>query len=135
MPSPYETAAIEQTHVHQGRQGDGEVSLVHIARDVAQKRAWKELEKHLFVQVMRNVARALTIQLTKAKLAQLLPIVGAFVGAAYNAYYTARVVRNAQLWYRERFLARKYGAEVIEAVAVPVGADTRDPLAQVLEAR
>ncbi|MEZ4322539.1 MAG: EcsC family protein [Myxococcota bacterium] len=95
--------------------------LVHIAKEVAQQKTWKELERHAFVQIMQRLAKSLAIRLTKAKLAQLLPVAGAVVGGGYNAYYTGSVCRHAHMWYRERFLARKYGADVIQAVVVPAG--------------
>lgn len=95
--------------------------LVHIAKDVAQRKTWNELERHAFVQIMQRLAKSLAIRLTKAKLAQLLPVAGAVIGGGYNAYYTASVCQHAHMWYRERFLARKYGPDVIEAVVLPAG--------------
>ena len=46
--------------------------LVRIAQDVAKKRAWKELEKHAFVKIVQQIAKALGIRLTKAKLGQFV---------------------------------------------------------------
>ena len=39
------------------------------------------------------------------------------IGGGFNAYYTAKVCDAAYFLYRERFLARKYGPEIIEASA------------------
>lgn len=101
--------------------------LVKIAKEVAQKKAWKELERHLFVQTVQRIAKALSIRLTKAKLAQLIPAAGAAIGGGFNAYYTSRVCDAAYFLYRERFLARKYGASIIEAtVADPKPGDLGD---------
>ncbi|MCY1078523.1 EcsC family protein [Archangium lansingense] len=88
--------------------------LVKIAKQVAQKKTWKELEKHVFVQIVQRIAKALAIRLTKAKLAQALPVAGAAIGGGFNAYYTSKVCDAAYFLYRERFLARKYGADIIE---------------------
>lgn len=93
--------------------------LVRIARDVAKKRTWKELEKHAFVQVVQRIAKALGVRLTKAKLAQAVPVAGAGVGGGFNAYFTAKVCDAAYYLYRERFLAEKYGPDVIEATVEP----------------
>ncbi len=93
--------------------------LVKIAEDVAKKRAWKQLEEHAFVQLIQQIAKALGIRLTKAKLAQILPAAGAAVGGGFNAYFTAKVCDAAYYLYRERFLAAKYGAEVIEVTVEP----------------
>jgi len=93
--------------------------LVRIAQDVAKKRTWKQLEQHTFVQVIQQIAKALGIRLTKAKLAQILPVAGAAVGGGFNAYFTSKVCDAAFYIYRERFLATKYGADVIEITVEP----------------
>ena len=93
--------------------------LVLIAQDVARRRAWEVLEEHAFVQILQQIAKAVGIRLTKAKLAQVIPAVGAAVGAGFNAYYTSRVCDAAYYLYRERFLAEKYGDHVIEATVQP----------------
>jgi hypothetical protein len=87
--------------------------LVRIAKDVARKRIWKELERQAFVKIIQQISKALGIRLTKAKLAQSIPIAGAVVGAGFNSYYTAKVCDAAFYLYRERFLAEKYGADII----------------------
>jgi hypothetical protein len=89
--------------------------LVKIAKDVATKRAWTDLEKHAFVRVMQQIAKALGIRLTKAKLAEIVPYAGAVVGAGFNAYFTSKVCDAAYFLYRERFLAAKYGPDVVHA--------------------
>lgn len=98
--------------------------LVHIAQDVAKKQTWKGLEKHAFVQIMQQIAKALGVRLTKAKLAQVVPVAGAVVGGGFNAYFTSKVCDAAYHLYRERFLAAKYGPDVIEVTVKPaVGFD------------
>lgn len=106
--------------------------LVKIANDVAKKRAWTELEKHAFVKVIQQIAKALGIRLTKAKLAQTVPIAGAVVGGGFNAYYTSKVCDAAYYLYRERFLAEKYGPGVIE-VTVPPAPDLEPKYDEVSE--
>lgn len=93
--------------------------LVRIAQDVAKKRTWKQLEQHAFVQVIQQISKALGIRLTKAKLAQAVPVTGAVVGGGFNAYFTDKVCDAAYYLYRERFLARKYGPDVIEVTVKP----------------
>jgi hypothetical protein len=93
--------------------------LIRIAQDVAKKRTWKELEKHAFVQIIQQIAKALGVRLTKAKLAQIVPAAGAAVGGGFNSYFTAKVCNAAKYLYRERFLAQKYGAEVIAITVNP----------------
>lgn len=93
--------------------------LVRIARDVAMKRNWKTLEQHAFVQLIQQLAKALGIRVTKAKLAQVIPVAGAVVGAGFNAYFTQKVCEAAYYLYRERYLAAKYGPHVIEVTVEP----------------
>ena len=49
------------------------------------------------------------MRLTKGKLAQLIPIAGAVVGAGFNAWYLNEVTHTAYMLYRERFLKERYG--------------------------
>lgn len=93
--------------------------LVKIAQDVAKKVSWKELEKSVFVKIIQELAKALGIRLTKAKLAQTIPAVGAAIGGGFNAYFTMKVCDAAYYLYRERFLAEKYGHEFIYAPTPP----------------
>jgi len=93
--------------------------LVKIAKEVAAKKTFKVIDQHLFVKIIRRIAEALSIRLTKAKLAQAIPAVGAVVGAGFNAYFTQKVCEAAFFLYRERFLAEKYGADIIERTVDP----------------
>jgi len=99
--------------------------LVRIAQDVAKKKVWRDLERHSFVRIIQIIARSLGIRLTKAKLAQVVPVTGALVGAGFNAYYTNKVCDAAFYLYRERFLAEKYGENIIEETVKP--ADNFEP--------
>lgn len=93
--------------------------LVRIGKDIARDRTWKQLQEHSFVVILRQIAKVLGVRLTKAKLAQILPAVGALVGAGFNSYYTSRVCDAAYHLYRERFLAAKYGPDIIEESVTP----------------
>jgi hypothetical protein len=93
--------------------------LVRIAQDVAKKKVWRDIEKHSFVKIIKIIASSLSIRLTKAKLAQIVPVTGAVVGAGFNAYYTDKVCNAAFYLYRERFLAEKYGENIIEETVKP----------------
>lgn len=93
--------------------------LIRIARDVAIRKSWKDLEEHAAVQAIQQIARMLSIRLTKAKLAQILPVAGAAIGGGFNAYYTSKVCNAAFYLYRERFLAEKYGVSTIEITVEP----------------
>lgn len=85
---------------------------------IAQRKTWAELQRLVSVQMIKKIAQALGIRLTKAKLAQIVPLVGAGVGAGFNAWYVASVTETAYHLYRERFLIEKYGPDL----AIPVRA-------------
>ena len=101
--------------------------LVKIAQEVAKKKSWEQLEKSLFVQAVLSIAKALGINLTKAKLANTIPVAGAVISGGFNAYYTDKVCKTAYYLYRERLLAIKQGAEVIEATVKPAESDVWSP--------
>lgn len=65
--------------------------LVKISQQVAKKVVWEELEKQVFVKIIKQIANSLGIRHTKAKLAQTIPIAGAAIGGGYNAYLTSNV--------------------------------------------
>ena len=99
--------------------------LVRIAQDAAKKRTWKQLEQNAFVKVIQQISKAIGYRLTKAKLAQVVPVAGAIVGGGFDAYYTSKVCDACYFLYRERLLAAKYGPDIIEIVVDP--AKTADP--------
>jgi len=41
------------------------------------------------------------------------------VGGGFNSYFTSKVCDAAYFLYRERFLAEKYGADVIDVAVRP----------------
>lgn len=97
--------------------------LVKIAQDVAKKKTWEQLEKSVFVQAVSSIAKALSINLTKAKLANVIPIAGAAINGGFNAYYTDKVCKAAFYLYRERLLAMKSDAQTIEVTVEPAKSD------------
>ncbi len=86
--------------------------LTRLSVMIARRKTWDELQRLLSVQVIKKIAQALGIRLTKAKLAQLVPAVGALVGGGYNAWYIGEVTTTAYLLYRERFLIAQHGPEI-----------------------
>lgn len=93
---------------------DALANLGKIASDIAKKKTWKELEKQVLVRAGRKVAKALGMRLAKAKLGQVVPVMGAVVGGGFNADYTAKTTEAAYCLYRERFLLAKYGPSILE---------------------
>lgn len=46
--------------------------------------------------------------ITKKKLAQMIPFVGAAVGAGFNYWFIGQTSRTAYMLFREMYLVRKY---------------------------
>lgn len=90
--------------------------VTRISVMIGQRKTWQELEKILSVQLIRRIAEALGIRLTKGKLGQIIPLFGAAVGAGYNAWYVSQVAETASVFYRERFLIEKYGVQIVVPV-------------------
>lgn len=101
--------------------------LVKIAQEVAKKKTWEQLEKSVFVQAVLSIAKALSINLTKAKLANVIPVAGAAIGGGFNAYYTDKVCKSAFYLYRERLLAVKCGEHAIEVTVDPAPSNVWSP--------
>ncbi|HEX8700728.1 MAG TPA: EcsC family protein [Myxococcaceae bacterium] len=90
-----------------------QVTLAELSRAsvlLGQRAAWGELERGASVNAFKASAEALGMRLTKRKLAQLIPVAGAVVGAGFNAWYLNEVTHTAYMLYRERFLRERYGA-------------------------
>ncbi len=95
---------------------DRETALVpvsSVSHAIAQHQTVHTIEQVAVSGSIRAIAKALGTRLTKIKLAQLLPMAGAFVGGGFNVYYTTRVCEAAYHLYRERWLLEKYGPNIL----------------------
>lgn len=84
-----------------------------VAKKVATSQGVNAIEQLGFNEAVERIARAIGMNLTGRKLSQVVPVAGAAVGAGLNVLYTRKVCATAHFLYRERFLERKYGAEVV----------------------
>ncbi len=66
--------------------------------------AAKHISKLSLLAAMRQFAKSLGIQITKRKALQLVPIVGAIVGASLNATLANDIGRAAYMSYRRRWM-------------------------------
>ena len=80
---------------------------------VARKETAATLEQAAVSGSLRGMAQLLGARLTRAKLAQIIPVAGALAGGGFNAYYTTRVCEAALHLYRERRLLAKYSLAVL----------------------
>ncbi len=84
-------------------------TLNGVAREAAQGLTWKVLETQAVAQIIREVAQALGVNLTKRALGKVVPLLGAGVGATLDSLYLSDVCDSAENLYRERFLADQKG--------------------------
>jgi acyl-CoA synthetase (AMP-forming)/AMP-acid ligase II len=77
-------------------------------RDGIERVAERELAKDATAYSLQNLARAIGLNLGKRKVAGSVPVVGAAVGAAVNAWYLADVAQTARYVFQERWLRERY---------------------------
>ncbi len=87
---------------------------VRTASRVARQTGSQVLEQIGVGNAVEAIARRLGIALTEKKLAQMVPITGAFIGGGLNYMYTTTVCKTAYFLYRERFLCMKYGPGITD---------------------
>jgi hypothetical protein len=75
-----------------------------------------ESRRLLSMQMITKVAHTLASRLVRAKTAQAVPIVGAGIAAAFNAWFVRTLTQTAFHLYRERFLIAKRGPDVAVSV-------------------
>jgi hypothetical protein len=83
------------------------MELQKVATEVAKRATWRQLQDRAVVRALQEVAKAVGIRLTKAKLAQAVPVMGGAVAAGFNTWYLKQVCDAAYHLYRGRFLERK----------------------------
>jgi hypothetical protein len=107
------------------------VALANLRRLTAvmmRQPTWAELNKHALVRMIDRVFGLLGEKLVKRKLAQAVPVAGAFINAGLSAHMADQTYRRARDAYRLRFLAEKYGIDPEDWIA----ADTEIPADELL---
>ncbi|GAC1631023.1 MAG: EcsC family protein [Nevskia sp.] len=93
-------------------------------RDGLERAAERELAKEAAVFSLANLAKTISKRLGLRKAAGGVPVFGALVGGAVNAWYLNDVATAAERTFQLRWLLRKYGAEInMAALAAPVSAE------------
>ncbi|MDW7695440.1 EcsC family protein [Flammeovirgaceae bacterium SG7u.111] len=87
--------------------------LVEQTKKMVGKKKQEELDKSKFLKLFTKLTSSITFQLLKAKVGQAISIKGAVIGTGFNAYFTTEVCDVANTLYKQRFLAEKYGPEII----------------------
>jgi hypothetical protein len=85
-------------------------------RDGVERVAERELAKDATVYSLQNLARAIGLNLGKRKIAGSVPVLGAAVGGAVNAWYLSDVTQTARYVFQERWLREKYPGAFTAAI-------------------
>ncbi|MBA4284276.1 MAG: hypothetical protein C0434_01935 [Xanthomonadaceae bacterium] len=88
-------------------------------RDGLERAAERELAKEATVFSISNLSSAIARRLGLAKAGGSLPLMGAFVGAAVNAWYLNEVAHAARAAFQLRWLRRRYALARVEAALAP----------------
>lgn len=64
---------------------------------------------------LQRLPRQLTARFAAMKSESVAPVIGSVTSAGFNAWYLQAVTHAARMAYRERFLRRKYGDDLLEA--------------------
>jgi len=87
--------------------------LIGVAwKKMAQDLAGKQLTKHSLLAALRQFAKTLGLQLTKRKALQMIPVVGALVGASLNGTLANDIGKAAYISYRRRWITEKLGDDL-----------------------
>jgi hypothetical protein len=90
--------------------------LSRLTQQMMRRATWKALEKEPLVKVIQQVYARLGLRITKAKLAQTVPVAGVVISAGMNMAAVQAVAWDAKLAYRLRFLCDKYGLDPQQVV-------------------
>jgi uncharacterized protein (DUF697 family) len=74
---------------------------------VAQDIAARQLSRLALMAGLQELSRSLSVSLTQRKALQSIPVVGALVGASFNANFANDIGRAAYMSYRRRWIAEQ----------------------------
>ncbi|MEV4459225.1 EcsC family protein [Microbispora sp. NPDC049633] len=103
-------------------------SLSRLTQMMMRRATWNQLGKEPLVQVILQIFKLLGLRLTKARLANVVPVAGGILaaGLSFNMLYSA--VDDATRLYRARYLADKHGLSWEDWITEPTReADAAEP--------
>ncbi len=83
-------------------------SLSRLTAQMMRRTTWRQLQRHQMVTVIRQMLTSLGSTLTKRKMAQTVPAVGAVINGGLNARIAHKTFERSQRVYRLRFLTEKH---------------------------
>lgn len=90
--------------------------ITRIGREMSAMQHADVIDKRLTGNLVKRVAQALVVRLTKGRIARVVPGLGPVIGGGYNTLFLAEVCKTAYMLYAERWLMRKHGASVAAEV-------------------
>ncbi|GAA1747669.1 EcsC family protein [Nonomuraea bangladeshensis] len=103
-------------------------SLSRLTQMMMRRATWKQLSREPLVQVILQIFKLLGLRLTKARLANIVPIAGGILtaGLSFNMLYSA--IDDATRLYRARYLTEKHGLSWEEWITEPTSvAEAAEP--------
>lgn len=88
-------------------------------RDGVERAAERELAKEAAVFSLQTLASRIGVHLSKRKAAGVVPVLGAVIGGAVNAWYIHEVAQAARYVFTERWLRAKYLDRVSNMLPAP----------------
>ncbi len=84
-------------------------SLSRLTQQMMRRATWDQLGRAPLVQVISQIFKLLGLRLTKARLAQVVPIAGGILAAGLSFSMLHSAIDDATRLYRARYLAEKHG--------------------------
>jgi uncharacterized protein (DUF697 family) len=84
-------------------------------KKMAQKATENEFTKEAGIIALKNLAKQLGINLSKRKALQVVPVIGAAVGASVNGVFIQDIGWAARRVFQERWIMEKYKEELVYA--------------------
>ena len=101
-----------------GGQGNEEAitRLIGLGEQIATRQTLDQVQQYAVINTLREQAERMGLSLTKRRVGALLPIVGAAVGASFNAVHADRLLGGATTLFRARHLSRRHGLDLTELI-------------------
>ncbi|MFD2456533.1 EcsC family protein [Corynebacterium mendelii] len=86
-----------------------EAAMHRLMLDLARKKKWDQLNKHIFAKLIKSLFKAMGQNLAKHQLVKAIPVANVAVNAGLDMWTLHSATERARYYYRERFLIERYG--------------------------
>ncbi|MEU4773958.1 EcsC family protein [Micromonospora sp. NPDC023644] len=103
-------------------------SLSRLTQKMMRRATWNQLGKEPLIQVIQQIFKLLGLRLTRARLANVVPIAGTIFAAGLSFHMLHSAIDDATRLYRARYLAEKHGLSWEEWIIEPTSVnDAAEP--------